>query len=276
MPIVEWMTTSLRRGDIPYLRTFPSSAVRICEAALRNGDDLTGAQFQVSGEPLTPARQAAVERSGASVASSYGSSESGNAGKGCLAPIASDEVHFFSDLLAVIQPGDQGATASLPSRALLLTSLRASSRFILLNVSMGDQGELEDRRCGCAMAELGWTTHLKEIRSFEKLATGGMTFLDTAIIQVLEEALPHRFGGGPTDYQLVEEEDAGGKPCLRLREAFLTAIAPGTGTERVMAQVWRDANFVQVERKSPQATSTGKIQHLRAARAFAGARESHD
>jgi hypothetical protein len=53
---------------------------------------------------------------------------------------------------------------------------------------------------------LGWTTHLRDIRSQEKLTAGGMTFLDTDLIRVLEEVLPARFGGAPTDYQLVEEE----------------------------------------------------------------------
>ena len=63
---------------------------------------------------------------------------------------------------------------------------------------------------------MGWTTHLREIRSHEKLTAGGMTFLDTDLIRVLEEVLPARFGGAPTDYQLVEEEAAEGQPRVRL------------------------------------------------------------
>lgn len=55
---------------------------------------------------------------------------------------------------------------------------------------------------------LGWTLHLHGIRSVEKLTAAGMTFLDSDVIRVLEEVLPGRFGGGPTHYQLVEEEDA--------------------------------------------------------------------
>jgi hypothetical protein len=31
-------------------------------------------------------------------------------------------------------------------------------------------------------------------------------FLDTDLIHVLEEVLPNRFGGGPTDSQVVEED----------------------------------------------------------------------
>ena len=37
-----------------------------------------------------------------------------------------------------------------------------------------------------------------------------MTFLDSDVIRVLEEVLPARFGGGPTDFQLVEQEDDDG------------------------------------------------------------------
>ena len=34
----------------------------------------------------------------------------------------------------------------------------------------------------------------------EKLNAGGMTFLDTDIVRLLERDLPARFGGGPTDF----------------------------------------------------------------------------
>jgi hypothetical protein len=43
-----------------------------------------------------------------------------------------------------------------------------------------------------------------------------MTFLDTDVIRVLEEELPARFGGTPTDYQLLEEEADDGQPRLQL------------------------------------------------------------
>lgn len=43
-----------------------------------------------------------------------------------------------------------------------------------------------------------------------------MALLDKDIIPVLEEVLPARFGGAPTDYQLLEEEGTAGNPRLRL------------------------------------------------------------
>src|SRR5262249_51256029 len=114
------------------------------------------------------------------------------------------------------------------------------------------------------------------VRSFEKLTTGGMTFLDVDLVRVLEEELPRRLGGGPTDYQLVEGESEIGRPVLRLLVhprvgdleprhvvgAFLDAISTGSGAERVMGLAWRAADTVRVQRRPPIRTSAGKILHL--------------
>jgi hypothetical protein len=57
-------------------------------------------------------------------------------------------------------------------------------------VALGDQAEVAQRACGCALEQLGWTTLLRHVRSFEKLTASGMTFLDADIIRVLDEVLP--------------------------------------------------------------------------------------
>jgi hypothetical protein len=210
----------------------------------------------------------------------YGANEAGPIGFGCGAPAAADEVHVLTDLHAVIQPGEDGTRPDLPPQALLLSSLRPTARLMLLNASSGDQGLLGDRPCGCPLEALGWTTHLRAIRSFEKLTSAGMTFADAHLVRVLEEVLPARFGGGPADYQLIEEEGADGRPRLRLLvhpaigplddaavvEAFLAAVGPGSGVERVMGLAWREAALVRVERQPPERTPAGKILHLRAPR----------
>jgi hypothetical protein len=113
------------------------------------------------------------------------------------------------------------------------------------------------------------------IRSFEKLTAAGMTFVDADVIRVLEEVLPTRFGGGPTDYQFVEGDEAG-QPRIRLLgspdvgpldsdlvvDTFLTAISRGSRAEGIMGLVWRDAKLVSVERRTPFSTASGKILHL--------------
>ncbi len=278
LPIVRWLMEILRNGRIPHLWAFPSAAVRACRAALNAKIELHGAQFTITGEPVTAARLAVIRQAGAEAVPDYGSGEAGGfTSYGCLAPEAPDEVHFFHDLHAVIQPGDF-RVPSLPPRTLCVSSLRLTSPFILLNASMGDHAIMVRRTCGCPLDQLGWTSHLHTIRSFEKLTAAGMTFLDTDVAYVLEETLPRRFGGGPTDYQLVEEESEDGQPRLRLlvhprlgrvdseavAEAFLSAISMGSGVERVMGILWRDARLLRVERRAPLSTPSGKILHLHA------------
>ena len=106
--------------------------------------------------------------------------------------------------------------------------------------------------------------------------SGGMTFLDSDVIQLLEEVLPRRFGGAPTHYQLVEDQVADGLPRLRLLvapavgpvddaavvEAFLRAVSAGSDAAAVMARAWRDARLLTIERRAPLLTGSGKILHL--------------
>ncbi len=274
------MAGVLRRGGIPHLNTFSSAAVRLCLVALDAGIDLRGARFVVVGEPVTAARLAVLHRAGAEAGQYYASIEAGHIGYSCLAPEASDDLHLLHDLFSVIQAGDDGGHAGLPAQALLITSLRPTAPFMLLNASLGDQTTLVRRACGCPLETLGWTTHLHTIRSYEKLTAGGMTFLDSDVIRVLEEALPARFGGAPTHYQLLEEEDGDGRPCLRLlvhptvglidsdtvADTFLSALGAGSGPQRVMELLWRDGRFLRVERVPPLATPVGKILHLHQSR----------
>ena len=277
LPIVHWMAEVLRAGRTPHVETFPTSAVRVCQAALAEKVDVAGAQFSVIGEPFTLARQAVICQAGAEAVSRYGTTECPGLGWGCLAAAAApDDHHQSQDLWAVVQPGPDGATRELPARAVLVSSLRRHSPLILINASMGDQAELEPHACGCPLEALGWTRHFRGIRSFEKLTAGGMTFFDSEILEILEEALPRRFGGGPTDYQLVEDEGTDGRSTLRLlvhpavgavdpdavTDAFLAAVGTGSGVERVMAIQWRQAAMLRVERRPPLATPGGKILHL--------------
>jgi hypothetical protein len=284
LPIARWLSGVLRGGRIPYLRTQVSPAVRLCQAALAQGVELRGTQLLVGAEPLTPARLAAIRQVGAEALPRYATMECGSLGNGCLAPETADDVHLLDDLHALIQPGDDGATVGLPPRALLVSSLQPAAPLVLLNVSLGDQAELVRRACGCPLEQVGWTRHLHTIRSFEKVTAGGMTFLDTDVIRVLEEILPRRFGGGPTQYQLVEDEAADGRPRVRLlvhpavgpldadavADAFLTGIGGGTEGERLMELQWRQAGVLQVERRPPYTSGAGKILHVHLARQALG------
>ena len=280
LPIAHWMAQVLRAGRTPFLYAFTSSAVRLCQAAVRAGIDLDGAQFTLIGEPVTAARLAVIHQAGAEATTRYGTIESGPIGYGCLAPDAPDDVHLLHDLHALIQPEPDRTGVGAPPLSLFISTLRQTAPVIMLNVSMGDQAVMTRRACGCRLKQVGWATHLHTIRSFEKLTAGGMTFLDTDVIRVLEEVLPSRFGGAPTDYQLVEEEAEDGQPRVRLlvhprvgpvapemvAEIFLSSISAGSGAEKIMGLVWRDAKLLRVERRAPLATASGKILHLHVAR----------
>ena len=209
--------------------------MRACQAAVDAGIDLSGARFTVAGEPVTDAKLAAIRRSGAHVAPRYGTDRDRLARVGVPRARGSDDMHVFHDLHAIVQPGDDAS--------LLVTSLRRTAPLVMLNLSMGDQATLRPGTCGCPLERLGWTTHLQGVLSREKLTAAGMTFYDAEVVRVLEHTLPARFGGGPTDYQLVEEESDAGEPVVRLLvhpavgplepdrvvEAFLAEIGAARG-----------------------------------------------
>jgi hypothetical protein len=285
LPVAAWMSSVLRSGDTPHLFTFVSAAVQVCQAAAQAGLSLAGAEFTVTGEPVTAARLRAIRATGARVAPDYGSAECGGTiAYGCGDPRAPDEVHLCEDLHALVQPGAPAGEGPLPAGALLVTTLRRTAPLVLLNVSMGDQARVYRRACCCPLERLGWTTLLDTIRSFEKLTAGGMTFVESDLIRVLEEVLPGRFGGGPTDYQLTEEETEDGSTRLaliappgvaaddaRLIDAFLEAIGTGSGAARVMALRLREGAFLHVERRAPHPTAAGKLLVLFRERAETGA-----
>jgi hypothetical protein len=277
-PIVLWMREVLDRGETPLLFTFPSAALLVVRAAEKEGVELAGAHFLVGGEPITAARTAAVKRSGAEIIARYGSIECGPIGYACLEPEASDDLHLNSDLHAVIQAGGEAERIGLPAEALFVTGLRPRAPFVFLNVSMGDRGEMAERRCGCVMEKTWGTRHLRHVRSFEKLTGAGMTFADADVIRVLEEILPARFGGSPADYQLVEEEGEDGTPVMRLlvrpdvgplveeevARALIDALSGGGegDVRKVMGLAWERSGLLRVERRAPLATASGKILHL--------------
>jgi hypothetical protein len=253
-----------------------SGAARVCQAAYDAGIDMRGAQFTVGGEPVTAARLAEITRVGAQAIPRYATAECSIIAYGCRNPEAPDDVHVAHDHFAIIQPGTDVQIPALPPAGLLVTMLSPITRLILINASLGDQAVLSTRACGCPLAELGWPVHLHTIRSHEKLTAGGMTFLDTDVVRVLEEILPQRFGGTATDYQLLEEDDEAGHPQMRLlvhprlgdldpnvvSDTFLTAIGAGSDTAHMMEKLWRQSGFLQVERREPQAIGPGKILHV--------------
>lgn len=271
--IVDWMSRTLAARRVPHVWTFVTSAVRVCQAAEAAGIRLDGAQFTANGEPITAERIAAIERVGARLGGYYGSVETGPLGYACLARSQPDEVHVLSDLHALVDVGGSAGDAE----AMLASSLRPTAPLFLLNVALGDRGAALVRECGCPLESLGWTSRRHAIRSYGKVTVGGMTFFDSDLLGILEDVLPRRFGGGPTDYQLIEEATADGRSALRLviapsvgvldesvvEDAFLDAVAARSDAARVMSMAWRRAGVVRIERRPPAVADSGKIAHFR-------------
>jgi hypothetical protein len=275
-PIVRWIEEKKRAGTNCYITTVASSAARIARAASDIGAPLDGALFNVAGEPFTEAKEQIVRRSGAGFTSRYSFGGNMSVGMGCAAPAHRDEVHVNRHLFAIIRHPAPLDPAAPPIHPLLLTTLDAEAPRLLLNVGNGDYGTLGARPCGCALEAAGLNLHLHSIRSFEKLTTEGMNYYYGDLFELLEKTIPAVFGGGPGDYQLVEEEDRNGQTRLTLvvdprvgviDEAALLAriaeaFASGAWGNRFMSRLWQDAGTFRVERRAPHASRRGKILPL--------------
>jgi len=145
----------------------------------------------------------------------------------------------------------------------------------MLNVESGDYGTLEERDCGCPWGELGLRTHVSGLRSYDKLTSEGVTFMGSILFDILENVLPARFGGGPTDYQFSEEEQDGlprvsiiASPRLgqldepAVIETVLQALRTSQEGGSLMAAHWRQGNTLHVLRREPYTTGSQKVQPL--------------
>jgi hypothetical protein len=269
--VARWLARRVTDGTPPYLNTTASGAVRVCEAARAEGLDLSGTVFRTGGEPYTPARNAVVSAAGCTAYPFLQANEVGRIGVTCAARSAPDEVHLLTDKLAVLQRDVQGRARRVEG-ALVLTTIWPHSPKLLLNVESDDTAVVEHGPCGCALGELGLTTRLHTIRSWEKLTTEGMTFTAAMTVRLVEEVLPRRFGGGPTDYQLVEDRSGpiskvvivasprvGPLQPETVREVALQALGDSGPGPTLMANSWREAGLPHVERREPYTTARPKL-----------------
>ena len=271
--VARWLAEKTAAGTPAHLVASSSAGVLVCRAALDHGLDIAGTMFALGGEPYTQAKADVIAATGSRAAASYGMTEMGRNSIACGAPEALDEVHPLGDRVAVIQREKDIGAARVG--ALLFTTLAPTSPKLLLNVESDDYGVLRERDCGCPIGERGFRVHLSEIRSYDKLTAAGMTFLGSDLIELVEEILPRRFGGSPTDYQFVEQEDSGVpkvdvvvSPRIgqldegALIAAVLEGLGDGPAYKRMMSEIWRDGRTLRVIRREPYATPTAKILPL--------------
>ena len=276
--LAQALAEAKRHGERAVLRANGSSAVRVCVAALADGIDISGTTMRVSAEPFTPGKAEVVRRAGCTAAPWYATSEAGIIGLPCADPAAVDDVHFMADKLALIR---RHKTLRGGQRVLVnvYTTLSSSTPKLMVNVMSDDYAEVMQRQCGCPLARLGYHTHFHTIRSHEKLTSEGMTFLGHDLIRLVEEVLPARFGGGPTDYQFVEEERDGlprvdllVSPRLGpLDEAAVVAAALDfldhlPGAQMDFGDRWRQGGTLSIRRQDPLPTAASKVLALHVAR----------
>lgn len=273
--VARWIADTKQRHGCCCFNCYVSPAVKVCQAAIEHGLDISGTHFIVGGEPLTEVKRRQIEAAGASVTPRYIISEVGSIGYGCPEGSATDDVHLLHDSVALIQHRRKVEPADTYVDAFLFTPLLPSAPKILLNMESDDYGVMETRRCDCLFGQLGLNTHLHNIRSFAKLTGSGMTLVGTDFVRILEEVLPDKYGGGATDYQLLEEEDEQGQTHLSL------IINPGVGAVdeddiiatvlrelrrvphpgKLTAGVWGQANMLRVKRMHP-ISNMGKVATL--------------
>jgi hypothetical protein len=275
--VAQWMSETKKKSGGCCLITSVSPAVKVSHAAIQNGLDIEGTQFNVSGEPLTEAKYKQITASGATVTTRYTMSETSGMGYGCAYSKPIDDVHHFHDSTAIIQHpkkivfNDNEITVN----AFVCTTLLSTSPKILLNIESDDYGSMENRSCDCIFGQLGYNTHIHHIRSYAKVTGVGMTIIDTDLVYILEEVLPKKYGGSSSDFQLLEEEDNQGRTQLNL------IISPSIGTikeddvvatvlfelsriprgGRLAAGVWGQEKTLRVKRMIP-ISNNGKIMTL--------------
>lgn len=273
--IARWLAEEKVRGRLLHLDTMTSGAVFVAQAAKRLGLDISGHVMRVGGEPLTEAKAALFAEMGLRYPSHYAIAETGAVGLSCPYGAVPDDVHILTYRLAIIQQEKALPGWSEPIGAIFLTLFSPRMTKVMLNVEMGDYATMEIRECNCPLGEAGLNVHLHTIRSYEKLTSVGMHFMGADLLDLLENALPQRFGGGIGDYQFVEAEEDG-RTVLKLIVAsgvgpieekevlgfVLSELERRTKAGRMMTNIWRDSHLLRLERTQPRTTRSAKIQPL--------------
>lgn len=260
-----------------FLSTQISRAVRVAVAAQEAGLDFTGVTIRGGGEPITPGKVHAIERSGARYLSNYSATDTGGAlASACAQPADASDVHLFKDKFALITFPHQVASFGVTVPAFNVTTLLPTAPKLMLNVEIDDYGIVEERRCGCALESYGYTTHLRDIRSYGKLTGEGVTLIGNELVHILDQVLPARFGGSPLDYQWIEEEDGHGLTRLSLIisprvsldderaviECVLKTLRESSAGADAARMVWQHAETIQIKRMEPIWSGRGKLMPL--------------
>jgi len=268
--VLDWMSSVHGSGRTSAVRTFVSSAIRLAERARQRGLNLSGAVIFTGGEPLTEARRRFIESVGWHAIPRYAAAETGVLGAGCAARTASDDMHLYTDRVAVI--GGASVHEDGDAAPLLITTLSLHTGKVLLNTDLGDSGRLSMRPCGCVFGELGLNQRVSEVRSQERLTVEGMT-VRTAALDALLGRLVEEAGGAPDSHQFWPAQNEAGLDRLIValspdlgpldEERFLEALYDrmlmgGPGLD-LAASLWKQAGTVRIVREHPRQSRGAKL-----------------
>lgn len=258
------------------LHTYVSPALRVSLAATEARLSLDGVTIIGGGEASTTAKVNEIRKTGARFFSNYAMAGTGNIAYGCPHSKDGSDVHFLKDALALITCPHEVEGIGVTVPAFHYTTLLETSPSVLLNLQSDDYGIAEEYACGCELETYGFTTHLREIRSFGKLTGEGVTLIGNEMLHILDQVLPTRFGGSSLDYQLIEEEDTDGFTRVSLiisprveiadEQAVIDCVLNSLGESSAMADAaripWKHANTLRIVRQDPIWTGRGKLMPL--------------
>ncbi|HET6465609.1 MAG TPA: hypothetical protein VFH55_08390 [Nitrospiria bacterium] len=271
--IATWMERTKQKNGPCVLRTYTSSAVRLAQAAIENGLDISGNVIFTGAEPLTEARCRFIESAGVKVYSRYSATETGLIGASCGRGSLVDDMHVYLDRIALVQRPRKTRIEGYEVDSFLFSTLSNHAGKILLNTDIGDFGELTVQPCGCLFGQCGMEAHVSKVRSYDKLTgEGGMTLLGSDLDNILNDLIG-RVGGSPDDFQFWESQDSRGlfkiviaiNPDIGdLNESqFIADILSRLdrtylhGT--LMSDIWKKADTLQIVRAHPKLTPRYKL-----------------
>lgn len=269
-PVVAWLREARDRTGRATITGYASSLTAAARWAVDHGVDLRGVVAYPASEPVTPGKLAAMRAAGMTPRPMYAFVPEGTVGLACE-HCGDEEYHLWEQELAVVtrrRPRGDGTDVD----AFCLTSLAPIAPRVLVNVENDDFGVVRrDVDCACRLGALGLRTRLSNIRGISKVVAAGVTIEGEAFDELVERLLPARLGGGPGDYQFVEEEgDAGTTLALRIhprvgdvddddaRRAVRDALA-ATDNGLLASAVWERDGGVRIERRPPRLTKASKL-----------------
>ena len=270
-PVLRWCRDALARAGRVRLGGYTSTIVRLAEVARAEGVSLAGLVVATLGEPLGSARADAIRASGAEPANGYGFIQKGTVAHACPA-CGDEELHVLESEVAVIgrrRLRPDGMEVS----AFLWTSLDDESPGVFLNVENDDYGRITvDRHaCDCELGVAGVRRRVASIRGMTKITAEGMTVPAEVLERLVDSVLPSTFGGGPADYQFVQEGTSGeSRLLLRIDprvgaiddaevQALMERELRATPASLLASELWSQTQTFRPVRIPPEPTASGKV-----------------